>query len=616
MENDDLKQQAMQELARRELVKRTQSNPDMQGGALSPANVKAQQDQKQAEAGVSLPAQVGMAAKAVAEPVGRMANSAMFGIPGITSELLSGGKMVNPMTNGLKVTQGGTNVFEGKDMSPGQQLSADIGGAFTPGGLTKNALNIVGKLGNKIIEPIKEGLQLSKELGQTAKEVGAPAKSSDSIVRTMGLKNQSDIAPLQDALNSEKSNFQDIKESLNNEMANQKGLKTDKIQLTKDYAREVHENRINDLENNKNLLKEAIQGKAEGIAKYLKEDIPQVIQSMNETFGKEVDNIGSAMENAGKGVTNTDNFNILNKTMDEANGLGINTGRAKALLDKLHGEATKAIQGEKINTGLLDNNGNQIIKEVQGSGEDVIPFRDFLNQTREFRRILSDSKLSGAKGLNDEDIVGSIYYKNLGKYMEDNIPGYKGLQKDYAPVINAMKTARRIFRPGDVYSDEQGINLLKRYATGSTSSGKEQLFNDIQSSSRFGNGVQDVTSGIKNLGDKLKNVESQIADAPINYRNKLATELKNIRNEHEKAISSLSNKLKDAEGESQIKSDSLKDQIADINSNFDDRINRVKSVNERLSELKKRGVAAGVLATVGLGEFGRKGEDIKHLIMR
>lgn len=150
MENDNLKQMAMKELATREMARRSQANPDMQGGAQSPANVQAQQDLKQAQQGVGLPAQIGMGVKAIAEPTGRLANSALFGVPGITSELLSGGKLVNPIKNGLRVTQGGTNVFEGGDMSPGQKLAADVGGMLVPGGAILKATGLEKQIGNVI----------------------------------------------------------------------------------------------------------------------------------------------------------------------------------------------------------------------------------------------------------------------------------------------------------------------------------------------------------------------------------------------------------------------------------------------------------------------------------
>lgn len=150
MENDDLKQAALKEMATRELARRTQQNSDLQGGATSPANVKAQADLKQAQFNASPVGLLPTEAKAIAEPIGRAANSAMFGIPGITSELLSGGKLVNPLNNGGRVTQGGTNIFEGKDMSQGQQMTADLAGALVPGGALLKGLGIEKNLGNVV----------------------------------------------------------------------------------------------------------------------------------------------------------------------------------------------------------------------------------------------------------------------------------------------------------------------------------------------------------------------------------------------------------------------------------------------------------------------------------
>ena len=92
----------------------------------------AEQDLAKAKAGASPMGVLLAQSKAVEEPINRAANSAMFGIPGITSELLSGGKLVNPLTHGLRVTEGGTNAFDGKGMTEGQKTMADIAGALLP----------------------------------------------------------------------------------------------------------------------------------------------------------------------------------------------------------------------------------------------------------------------------------------------------------------------------------------------------------------------------------------------------------------------------------------------------------------------------------------------------
>lgn len=83
---------------------------------------------------------------------GVMANTALMGVPGIVSELSTGGHLVNPLKQGFKdgrlLTEGGTNVFEGKDLSDGQKFGAEAIGSLLPTGGVLKALGIDKSLGN------------------------------------------------------------------------------------------------------------------------------------------------------------------------------------------------------------------------------------------------------------------------------------------------------------------------------------------------------------------------------------------------------------------------------------------------------------------------------------
>jgi hypothetical protein len=473
---------------------------------------------------------------------------------------------------------------------------------------------IMGAINKGIVKPIQEGIAASKELKQTAQTVGSASSKSGSITRAISEGTDKLVKPLKESLDSEKSNFSDIKESLQKEISNKKELNTSKLKMTKEGQDARRELVMSDLEQQKQSLTEALQGEAEDITKYMKDEIPNKVKSMNDVFGQHLDEIGSEMEKSGKGISQLDRYGILKRTLDEANDLGITTGRARGLLEKLHADAAKAVEGETVNTGIIDVTGKPIISKTLSKGQELIPFRDFINETREFRRILSESKLSGVKGMNDEDIVGAMYYKNLDKYMESNVNGYKALQKDYAPVINAMKASRRIFKPGDTYSDEQGVNLIKKYAMGKTTAGKEQLLGDIQKESRFGKGVGDVTSKAKSIGDKLSTVTDTVKKMPKTLQKKFDAELEDIRSTHEKEIGDLEKRLEEAKGKSQMKADTIKDQIDDINHLSDMRISHVKNVADRLEEIKAKGKVLSVLGALGVEGIGRKGKDVKHLL--
>lgn len=537
-----------------------------------------------------------------AENVGHFMNDSLLKTLGLT-----GGKSLTDISQQTPIPTTMTG-DKGKDFLSvlglgakglGRDVAASVGDFYSsPTGILTLGLG-------PAINAISKPLQLSKELSMTAKAIGAPANTSESIVRTLGLQREKEILPLNEAISSEKTNFSNIEDSIKANLAKEKGLQTKKIYLTREAQNKSRDAIMSDLNSQLSSLKAGLNKDIGTAVRYLKDEIPINIQKMNDVFGNEIDRIGQVMADNGKGISHTDNFNILNQTNDEVNSLGISTGRAKALLDKLHQEASSSVEGHQIPTGLVDNYGNPVMHEFQGNGADLIPFKDFIQQSRAFKRILSESKLSGTKGMNDEDIVGAIYYKNLNKFMEENVNGYRSLQKEYAPVINAMKTARRIFQPGNIYSDTQGANLLKAYAQGTATPGKEQLLADIQASSKFSGGMGDMTSGLKSTGDKINDIEKKIAEYPKSLRYKFSNELKAIKDEHAGNISKLNAELEANKNSSELKIREIGDKIKEVTNQYDNKVNRVRDVSEQLGAIKSKHDAmlniASKLGQVGVG---------------
>lgn len=246
-------------------------DPNLQGGALSTANIKAQEDVKRAQEGVSPMAQAGQAIKSVAEPAGVMANSAMFGIPGITSELLSGGKLVNPMTHGLRVTEGGNNVFGGGNMSEGQKMSAGLAGAVVPiGGVAKLAGEI---------PMIKSLVKYSKPQNQVklAEEVQNGLMSQKrAVIDKYGQEYESIIGKSQNKvdLNPAVKNFVDEAQSLmqNPEFSQQVAAKNPQAMRIFDMADKVSQAKGLDSMSAK---------EADGLSKYIR-NLPSIKSKLNQ----------------------------------------------------------------------------------------------------------------------------------------------------------------------------------------------------------------------------------------------------------------------------------------------------------------------------------------------
>lgn len=146
MANDELKQQAMQEMARREIAKR-QSTPQEGFGSMLLKNA-------------------GIAARDTAESAGVMANTALMEVPAIASQAMTGGKFTGSI---YPIIEGGKNVFEGNDLSEGQKIMSTAAGIVAP---TGGAFKAIGE-----IPAIKSIMKFSKSENQ--------AKLADEVQNTM-----------------------------------------------------------------------------------------------------------------------------------------------------------------------------------------------------------------------------------------------------------------------------------------------------------------------------------------------------------------------------------------------------------------------------------------------
>lgn len=579
-----------------------------------PQQATPQPTQPQEGIGQMLLRNTGMAARNTLEAGGRALNSATFGIPGAISQGLSGGRVVNPLTHGLNMMEGGTNIFEGKDLSGGDKLQADVAGMVAPIGgvaglMTRPLLKALGNISDlKKVQKSQETLSEMnfKNLKSEAEKIGAEYPSIDAITRKLGLQKAEKVQPLQEAVNSEKSTFSQVKDSLKKDIADTQKIKTEKLKLTKDAQANQRAQTMAELKQTKADTEKALTGEASDVVKYLKDSIPEKIKSYNKGYGDRIEQMAEALDKNGQGISHAENLDILQKTMQEADDIGINTGRARSVLEQEHAAALKEAGPQE--SSLVTTEGKPIM--LTGNGQEFIRMRDFLMNSRKFKRTLSEAKLSGTKGYSDEDIVTALYNKHFGNFMSQKVEGFGKLQQDYAPVINAMKTARRIFNPGNEYSEEQGVNLLRKYALDSATPKKQQLVEDIQKANPFGEGVDQFSPNLKEFGKKVTLARQKIADASIGMRNKFTKELDTIEGQYAKETEGLKARLKSAEGESQAKQDILKDKISEIEQQHKFKVDEVSDIADRIKTHDMIGADAGKK----IAEFKKKRNEVLGLL--
>lgn len=430
------------------------TNPDLQGGATSPANIKAQQDLSQAQAGVSPLAQAGQAVQAVAEPAGRMANSAMFGIPGITSELLSGGKLVNPLTNRLRVTQGGTNIFEGKDMTTGQQLAADVGGAFAPVGALLNVSGVIPKVDGFI----NSRMAIGKELGDFQKQFGTTVQGAKVPIERLA----ANIG--------------------------------DKVSQTADKLSEY-----------KKTMDNMIFKEAEKSASDVHSKLPTFFRNASTTYGKRLDDIAQVADDTGN-ITRGEAHDLVNNIKADLAENQLDTGQVFKKVDAILAKHPLAVEDATRPMGAVD------------MSAEVIPFKELNSAIREVMKKTSSSFKSGQRVTPEDvaAMVTKEHYGQFlqDKLPPEVAQSLKDLNNSYKPIAQARKELGRIFKPYNQFSEGEGANFLAKAAENiankDLSEGKTQLLNLLEKGNELTPGIGDVTSRIKALGDSRLQNEKQL----------------------------------------------------------------------------------------------------------
>lgn len=127
------------------------------------------------------------AGKKTAESAGVMLNTATMGVPGIISQLSTGGNFTGQT---YPLVEGGTNVFEGKDLSGGEKIIAEAGGMVIPVGA-------VASVGKKAIQKIF-GFGTDLERAEKAKKALDTVRDTLGQAKQIALKDAKDIPAVLD----------------------------------------------------------------------------------------------------------------------------------------------------------------------------------------------------------------------------------------------------------------------------------------------------------------------------------------------------------------------------------------------------------------------------------
>ena len=353
--------------------------------------------------------------KTTAQLLPRMANNAL----GITRNT---GKNLNVAERGLR----NVRLTFGSPMRQFRKFQAKM--VYTEDDLRNLPLKqqVVRQAEKATIKYRGEGGQLSSQIGAKAEDI-AQAKSKGEAYRDLGQIIKQNIAAKRQGITA-KHQSDTLLQKINNREA--KLVITDNINMLDDE-----------------LTKVAHQG-AEDIQPLLK----QFFKGNSEAYGDRLNKYSDLLEKSGKPLT-----------IGEANGIADNILKELDEMEILGGNGRAMVQNLKAKYSLTNVEG-VVIRDAN----DTVNFIEFNKGMRDIIHTTSATFKSGAR-VTENDLVQVMVHKHWGNYIAQNVEDFSDMQGAYRPVIEAMKTTGKVFKPyASGFQNTGGAAFLRKVATGAS----------------------------------------------------------------------------------------------------------------------------------------------------
>jgi hypothetical protein len=266
-----------------------------------------------------------------------------------------------------------------------------------------------------------------------------------------------------------------------------------KQDLQKQLTSSVNESR-SVLKKNLQNLSGDLQTAAENGSIEFQKKLPDFFHANSEAYSTRLDEAGDLMAKRGDNITRTDMFKIAGQTLNDMREALIPEGSGS--------QAIKALQEKYA----------PVSGAVRSNAMDSVPLREALQDLRNVRANLSASAAAGRTGFTQEDLGVQFLNNNLGGFIKTKSPEFAKLQKDYQPVIQAMKEAHKIFKPNQSeFNTATATGFLKKAGMGKLEAGQEKLLSTLEQGSSFSPGVGNLSTPVKQVGSKIQSTIAESA---------------------------------------------------------------------------------------------------------
>ena len=216
------------------------------------------------------------------------------------------------------------------------------------------------------------------------------------------------------------------------------------------------------------------------------------------------------MDKQGKGITHQEVFSAIQKTkQDIKDALIPEDAPAIKIINQLEKKYNPKVSEEP--SKILGEDGKPISTDVKSKGNDFVDLKVLVQDLRNVKSTLSSSASTGRTGFSQEDLPVAYINHNLGDYIKNKIPAFASLQKEYSPVIQAMKEAHKIFKPNaGEFTPRSATGFLKKAGTGKLEEEGRNVLNALEKGNKFSPGVGDISSQVKVIGKSMDDVKTQI----------------------------------------------------------------------------------------------------------
>lgn len=267
-------------------------------------------------------------------------------------------------------------------------------------------------------------------------------------------------------------------------------------------------------ESNKTTLDKIASQEAKRATKIFQKRLPGFFRKNSKAYGEQLENISNKTKAK---FTKTKVVDMIDDSLSEIKESFAENDKVTKVLNQLK---TKYNKGGV--TKAKDVSLQMLHKDIKN-----------------INKLLSSSAKKGM--YTSDDVSLAIFKKNWGKLLEDVAPEMKRLNKAYQPVMKAMKSSYKMFKPteGD-FTKVQATNMLNKLGTGKELTSQEHnLISFLEKGSKVGGEVQGIgpiTSKLKALGVRATKETEQVASSMINVNKKQLQDTALVIDKYSKAL--------------------------------------------------------------------------------